>query len=185
MSQKELVFATSNANKAREAAHILAGQWNLNALSIELEEIQGSIEEIATHKAQKAFETLKRPVLTEDTALVFSAFNNKLPGPYIKDFVKHIGIDGIVKAISAFDDKRATAICTFAMCDGDGKVTLYQGCCEGEIVEPRGASGFGWDPIFQPNGFTKTFAEMSEDEKNSTSHRKRALEKLKDSTRLG
>lgn len=85
-----------------------------------------------------------------------------------------------------FDDKTGQAICTFGYCEGPGQdVHLFQGIIEGNIVEPRYHKDpnhpvFGWNPIFEPKGFDKTYAEMEAFEKNSISHRYLALMKLKE-----
>ena len=81
-----------------------------------------------------------------------------------------------------FEDKSAYALCTFAYFDGksDSQVQLFHGRTEGKIVEPRGPTDFGWDPCFQPDGFTQTYAEMPKETKNSISHRSRALKAMKD-----
>ena len=86
----------------------------------------------------------------------------------------------MVKLLAGWEDKSAYALCTFAYCAGpDSEPILFQGRTDGIIVEPRGRTDFGWDPIFQPDGFTTTYAEMDKEEKNKISHRYRALEKLK------
>lgn len=73
------------------------------------------------------------------------------------------------------------AVCTFAYTAGeDQEVLLFQGRAKGTVVFPRGTREFGWDPIFQPDGFDKTFAELPKAEKNKISHRFRALDKLRD-----
>lgn len=82
--------------------------------------------------------------------------------------------------LSGFDNYSATAVCTFAYSDSKSdKVILFHGKTEGTIVEPRGPRDFGWDPCFQPDGFTQTYAELSKDVKNSISHRYKALDLLK------
>lgn len=81
--------------------------------------------------------------------------------------------------VSSFDDKKASALCTFAYMDGTmSEPVLFQGKCRGEIVEPRGEHVFGWDQIFQPAQHCLTFAEMPKSEKNSMSHRYKALQLL-------
>ena len=133
-------------------------------------------------KAKRASQALGNiPVLTEDTALCFHAFNG-LPGPYIKWFLDSLGHDGINRMLSGFEDKTAYALCTFALIPApDAEPILFEGRNEGRIVPARGPKDFGWDPIFEPtdgsNGLT--YAEMDKSLKNTLSHRARALEKLK------
>lgn len=82
--------------------------------------------------------------------------------------------------LTGWEDKTGEAICTFAYTEGENKeVLLFQGKITGTIVYPRGPRDFGWDPIFQPDGFDKTFAELRRSEKNKISHRFLALDELK------
>ena len=82
--------------------------------------------------------------------------------------------------IQNFDDKTAYAQCIFAFCEGpDAEPVIFTGRCNGQIVEPRGDNAFGWDPVFQPDNFDQTFAEMPLDIKNSISHRGNALALVK------
>ena len=86
---------------------------------------------------------------------------------------------GLNQLIAGFDDKRATALCTFAFSPGPNEEPiLFEGTTEGHIVPPRGPNRFGWDPIFEVADVGKTFAEMDGAEKNQVSHRARALAKL-------
>lgn len=102
------------------------------------------------------------------------------PGPYIKWFLEKVGPEGLHKMLAGFENKSATAICTFAYSSGeDDEVLLFQGKTEGQIVDPRGPRDFGWDPCFQPNGFPKTYAELDKQVKNSISHRFKAVDALK------
>lgn len=83
--------------------------------------------------------------------------------------------------LAGFEDKSATALCTFAFSPGPGQEPiLFEGTTAGRIVPPRGDSRFGWDPIFEVAEAGKTFAEMDSAEKNGVSHRGRALAKLQD-----
>ena len=115
------------------------------------------------------------PVLIEDVSLCFNAYNG-LPGPYIKDFLGNVGREGLWKMVQNFDDKTAYAQCIFAFCEGpEAEPITFVGRCNGQIVEPRGENMFGWDPVFQPDGFDTTFAEMDQATKNGISHRGNAL----------
>ncbi len=183
-----ITFVTGNANKLREVVSILSqnpnftptvGKFTITNRSIDLEEIQGSIDAVTIHKAQQAAEILKSPVLVEDTCLAFVSLGD-LPGPYVKWFVKKLGLAGMVKLLAGFEDKSAKAITTFGYCEGPGhEVKLFQGVTEGQIVDPRGPLDFGWDPIFEPSGSGKTYAELAKAEKNKISHRYKALAKLR------
>ena len=83
--------------------------------------------------------------------------------------------------LAGWDDKSASALCTFAYCNGGegDEVLLFQGKTEGIIVSPRGTSGFGWDTCFQPEGYDKTYAELPSEQKNQISHRSLAVLELK------
>ncbi|KAI6251190.1 Inosine triphosphate pyrophosphatase [Erysiphe necator] len=174
---KQLNFITSNKNKLLEVRQILGDLVDLQSQSLELPEIQGTIEEISLDKCRRAAEKIQGPVLVEDTCLCFNALQ-QLPGPYIKWFLQALGHQGLNNLLAAYPDKSAQAVCTFSYCKGPGyEPLIFQGRTNGTIVPPRGSADFGWDAIFECNG--KTYAEMDKSEKNKVSHRFRALEKLK------
>ncbi|KAL1932801.1 hypothetical protein VTP01DRAFT_8479 [Rhizomucor pusillus] len=182
MAAKELgklAFVTGNKNKLAEVQAILAGTINVESHKIDLPELQGTTQDIAKQKCRQAAEILNGPCITEDTCLCFDAMNG-LPGPYIKWFLESLGHDGLNKMLAGFNNNSAYALCTFAYCEGPGhEPIIFEGKTPGKIVPARGPANFGWDPIFQPDGFEETYAEMSKDVKNTISHRFRALEKLK------
>ena len=174
---KRLVFVTGNACKLSEVMTMLkeVPVEVVNA-PIDLPELQGDPVTICLEKARAAFEKVGAPVIVEDTSLEFAAYKG-LPGPYIKYFLKNLTAAGLPRMLDAFVEKSAVARTIFGFCDGD-RTLSFSGICEGQVVEARGAARFGWDPIFQPDGFTETYAEMSVDTKNMISHRSRALAKL-------
>ena len=91
---------------------------------------------------------------------MFHALNG-LPGPYIKDFLGHVGHDGLNRMLAGFDDKSATALCTFAFCAGpEAEPILFEGKTLGRIVPARGPANFGWDPIFEVDGMHKTYVHV-------------------------
>ena len=171
-------FVTGNANKVRETGDILG-------VTLEQVEVEGifemqtqDIEELVNHKCQQAYDSLKCPVLVEDSGLLFNAWNG-LPGALIKWFECTVGCEGIIKMLQPFEDRDATAVCCFAIHDGKNIHTV-RGEIEGTIATKiRGSNGFGWDVFFIPDGYEKTFAEMHSEDKNAISHRKKALENLK------
>ncbi|PVU92248.1 hypothetical protein BB561_003953 [Smittium simulii] len=178
MMKKTLLFVTGNKNKLREVSKILGDKFEVVAHDIDLEEIQGTMDEISIKKCQAAAEVVQAAVIVEDTSLCFEAFNG-LPGAYVKWFLKEIGPKGLCDMLAATENKKAYARCTFAYSGGPGeKVVLFTGITKGNIVEPRGPTNFGWDPIFQPNEFDQTYAEMSTEVKNSISHRYKAAMQL-------
>ncbi|RVE53327.1 hypothetical protein evm_002160 [Chilo suppressalis] len=183
MAQKTLTFVTGNVKKLEEVRAILGNNFPFEVIShnLDLPELQGEINEVSIKKCQEAARRLRTPVLVEDTSLCFMALNG-LPGPYIKWFLEKIQPEGLTKLLAGWEDKSAEAVCTFAYCAGnceDLDVTLFQGITKGQIVPPRGTRDFGWDCVFQPNGYDKTYAELPKEEKNSISHRYKALEQLK------
>ncbi|OMJ21977.1 Inosine triphosphate pyrophosphatase [Smittium culicis] len=172
-----ITFVTGNKNKLKEVEKILSAnpKISLSSRDVDLPEIQGTAAEISIHKCKQAAEIVNGPVITEDTSLCFNAFNG-LPGPYIKWFLKELGPAGLTKMLAAFPDKSAYAKCTLTYSPGPGaEPVLFDGITDGSIVEPRGPTTFGWDPVFLPDGFDQTYAEMSPETKNSISHRYRSL----------
>lgn len=148
--------------------------------ALDLDEVQGSMEEVTRHKTLQAADIVQGPVFVEDTCLGFDALGG-LPGAYIKWFVQGCGLDGLVKMLAGFEDKTAHAITTFGYCEGPGhEVVLFTGDTKGTIVDSRGPTTFGWDAVFQPDGFETTYAEMAGDAKNKISHRSKAMKKLKE-----
>lgn len=116
----------------------------------------------------------------EDTSLSFDALGG-LPGPYIKWFFDKIGCDGLNKMLAAYENKSARAICAIAYVKSEGlEPIIFIGETPGKIVPARGPHNFGWDPVFEPDGFEETYAEMNADVKNAISHRGRALAMLVD-----
>ena len=143
---------------------------------IEISELQGEPEEIARMKLLNALEKTKGPLLIEDTSLCFNAFKG-LPGPYIKDFLKKLECDGLVKMLGNQTDKTAYAQTILGLAKNKKNIKLFVGKTDGEIVPPRGNDNFGWDPIFQPIGGDKTYAELGT-EKNKVSHRYKAIDEM-------
>ncbi|KAJ4583572.1 nucleoside triphosphate pyrophosphohydrolase ham1 [Exophiala dermatitidis] len=165
-----LNFITGNPNKLAEVRAILADvrvpsdngdgtfvDLILDSKDVPGHEIQGTIEEVARDKCARAAAVVGGPVLTEDTALEFAAYNG-LPGPYIKYFLQAVGHEGLNNMLAAYEDKTAFAVCTFAYCAGPGhEPILFQGRTQGKIVPARGPGLFGMSPhwasfhSFQPS----------------------------------
>ncbi|KAJ1985965.1 nucleoside triphosphate pyrophosphohydrolase ham1 [Dimargaris cristalligena] len=175
---RKLVFVTGNQNKLREVRQILGNVVDLEARPIDLPEIQGETAEVSADKCRRAAEVVQGPVITEDTSLCFNALHG-LPGPYIKWFMGKLKHEGLNSMLAGFEDKTAYALCTFAYSAGPGhEPIIFEGKTDGRVVPARGSASFGWDPIFEPEGYTETYAEMPCKLKNTISHRYRALEKL-------
>lgn len=164
----KVTFVTSNEHKAREAAGILAGIAEVEHVSLECPEIRDeSVAVVAKGKAAFAYASLSRPVITDDTGFFVTALNG-FPGSCAAYVQKTIGNEGILRLLSDKDDRSAWFETGIAYADADG-VRVFLGRVDGMIVAPKGAHGFGYDPIFSING--KTLAEMSGEEKNAISHR--------------
>ncbi|KAI8851802.1 putative inosine triphosphate pyrophosphatase [Chytridium lagenaria] len=189
-----ITFVTGNANKLREVQAIISASAPhilLRNEALDLPELQAkSTREVTIDKCKRASEALNgAPVLVEDTSLCFEALGG-LPGPYIKWFLDTLGHEGLNRMVDGFEGKSdmegkdvraAYALCTFGYCPGKGQdVVIFEGKTDGRIVRPRGPNTFGWDPIFQPNGFDKTYAEIDKDVKNQISHRAKALAKVRE-----
>lgn len=175
---EKLIFVTSNKGKAQEAQEIL--DFPIQIIHLELDEIQDmSLEKIIHKKAQAAYEIIKKPLIVDDVGFFVEAWNG-FPGP----FIKYVGKAGeelnnmVLKWISLEENKRVVVKAAIGFHDGNS-VRVSQGEAWGTIVPPRGKKGWGFDPIFVPDGYTLTWAEMTSDVKNTISHRGRALEKLK------
>ncbi len=177
MRLENLVFVTSNLGKLREAESVLGVPLVHRAL--DLAEIQSlDIEEVVRQKALAARERLDRPILVEDTSLELVGMKG-FPGPLVRWLLASVGPEGICRLADAFADRRAVVKC-LACAAGGGEEAFGLGTVEGTITKaPRGRQGFGWDSVFRPAGGPKTYAEMSDGEKNKISHRRLALEALK------
>ena len=174
---KKLFFITGNANKLKEAKIIL--NFEIESLDIDLKEIQSlDAHEIIKNKLEEAIKKHSGNFIVEDVSLTFECMNG-LPGPLIKWFLKSVGVNGLVKITKLFNNNKAIAKCIIGYFN-EGEIQFFEGLVNGKIVEPRGNNGFGWDSIFQPDAFTKTYAEMYEEEKNKISHRTMAFEKFKE-----
>jgi non-canonical purine NTP pyrophosphatase (RdgB/HAM1 family) len=172
----ELYFITGNQGKFREAKAILP---ELKQIDIDLSEIQSiDPKEIISNKLKEAFKHQDGEFVIEDTSLYLDCLNG-LPGPLIKWFMKTIGNEGLYKITKKFGNYRAKAKTVIGYARDSGNIYFFEGEIEGKIVSPRGKYGFGWDPIFEVNKLGKTFAELTIDEKNKISMRKKAFEELK------
>lgn len=172
----DFVLVTGNDDKWREAQRILGRP--LAREKLDLPEIQASTTaEVALHKARTAFEALRRPVIVEDAGVELRAFGS-FPGPFIKFWETLGGLASICRAVDGPGDRVASAVCVLGVCTSEGSYVV-EGRTSGSIAaSPRGTGGFGWDAIFIPDGESRTFGEMTGEEKDRLSHRRRAWEKL-------
>ena len=187
MEINELIFATSNANKVSEVNKLLPENIQVHSLkdigfTDELPETQDTIEGNAIQKAETLYKLIGKDCFAEDTGLIVPALNGE-PGVYSARYAgpqknDQDNMNLLLKNLQDHSDRSAyfkTVIALFI----DGKHYTFEGRAEGRIIEsPRGNQGFGYDPIFLPNGYNTTFAEMNMSEKGSISHRAKALQLL-------
>ena len=172
-----LYFITGNKNKFQEVKSILG---NVKQLNIDLPEIQSiDAKEIIRAKLIEALNHKDGGFIVEDTSLYFDCLKG-LPGPLIKWFMKTIGNQGLFDLVDRLGNNSAEAKTIIGYAKNKNKIYFFEGLIRGKIVSMRGDSKFGWDPIFQPEGFSKTFAEMTSEEKNPISMRGKALNELKE-----
>ena len=177
----KITFVTGNKKKLEEVVAILGDSlpYELVSLKLDLPELQGEPEEVSIEKCKLAAMQVNGPVMVEDTSLCYNALNG-LPGVYIKWFLDKTGHAGLNNLVAAYDDKTAYAQCIFSFSLGPNhEPVAFTGKTFGKIVPPRGSLDFGWDPIFEPDGFNETYAELSKEIKNTISHRYRSLALLR------
>lgn len=186
---KEIVFATNNPHKLHEIREIGAARLRVLSLSDigcheEIEETGKTLEENALIKAKFVNERYGYDCFADDTGLEVEALDG-VPGVYSARYAGDgcTPEDNMVKLLAALQgiENRSARFRTVIALIINGKEYLFDGVIKGKIIEEkRGAAGFGYDPIFMPDGHEKTFAELGEEVKNSISHRALAMEKLVD-----
>ncbi|OAE22574.1 hypothetical protein AXG93_731s1170 [Marchantia polymorpha subsp. ruderalis] len=215
-----VTFVTGNANKLEEVKMILGQTIPFRSVKLDLPELQGEPEDISKEKCRLAakevlmckhcnlisehqmFELLRKGmehlsvsavywrgiVISSKQAFLLSSFP-------LKWFLQKTGHEGLNNLLAAYEDKSAYALCVFSLALGpDAEPLTFSGRTEGKIVPARGPGDFGWDPVFQPDGYdltyaystfvkflvSSTFAEMKKEDKNKISHRRRALDKVRE-----
>ena len=171
-----LYFVTGSEKKLEEARAILSGVKQIKEDLPEIQELDP--KPIIQSKLEEACKIYGGKFFCEDTSLYIHCLNG-FPGPLIKWFLRSLGNQGIAELVSHYEDKGVTAKTVIGYTDGT-EIRFFEGSVEGRICYPKVESDFGWDPIFVPNGYDKSFAEMSPEEKNKISMRKQALEKLRE-----
>lgn len=171
-----LYFVTGNKEKFEEVKLLFP---DIKQLDIELPEIQHiDTRKVTETKLLEALKHKKDELIVEDTSLHFECLNG-LPGPSIKWFIETIGNEGLHAIAKNFGNDKAEARTVIGYTKTGKELHFFEASLNGKIVAPRGNYGFGWDSIFQPDGVTKTFAEMTQKEKNAISMRRIVLNKLK------
>ncbi|MGZ8556910.1 MAG: RdgB/HAM1 family non-canonical purine NTP pyrophosphatase [Chitinophagaceae bacterium] len=183
----KLIFATNNQHKADEIRFVIGTSFELLTLKeagidIDIPEPHDTLEQNALEKSMTIYQMTKTSCFSEDTGLEVAALNRE---PGVKS-ARYAGDDksfdkNIVKLLNKLKDKADTSarFRTVISLILNGQEHFFEGICNGKIIgEKKGAQGFGYDPVFVPDGSDKTFAEMNMEEKSRFSHRKKATAKL-------
>ena len=184
---KKIVFATNNKNKLREMREIMDGLYEVLSLDDigcheEIIEDADTIEGNAKIKADFVTNKYHLDCFADDTGLEVEALGGA-PGVYSARYAgEHCSyqdnVNKLLEALRGVENRKA-AFRTVIALNLHGKSYFFEGRCNGQIInEPRGTEGFGYDPVFQPDGYNQTFAELGHEVKNAISHRGRATQKL-------
>ena len=186
----ELIFATANKHKLSEAQAILGKGFSLVVpsqlgLTGEIPETADTLKENALMKAKFLWDKFGRPCFADDTGLEVDFLNGR-PGVYS---ARYAGIEAdpvknmqkLLKELNGANCRKARFVTVVALILDENRTFLFEGALEGSILEvSSGCGGFGYDPLFMPEGYSKTLAELSAEEKNRISHRGIAMRKLSD-----
>ena len=170
-------FLTGNTNKFLEARSILTPFGiRVRHLRISKVEIQNPrLENIARFALKEALKVQRRPIVVEDSGLFIESVGG-FPGPYSSFVYKTVGLEGILKVLDNHRDRKAYFQSTVAYGSPWISPRVFSGRVKGRIARTiLGSSGFGFDPIFIPNGYNTTFGQTSQEFKNAKSHRARAF----------
>ena len=200
----KIVFATNNQHKLDEIRSILGDNIEVLSLKdigcdVDIPETRQTLEENALQKAQYIYDHYHMSVFADDTGLEVEALNGA-PGIYSARYASMVdgssishdseaNMSCLLKELGENNNRKARFRTVIALilkkdicpcgCTSVKEIHQFEGIVEGEIIrERRGGEGFGYDPIFQPDGYDKTFAELGMDIKNHISHRARAVQKL-------
>jgi XTP/dITP diphosphohydrolase len=184
---QQLVFATNTRHKLEEVSAKIKGEIELLTLedigcTEDIEETGLTFRDNASIKSRYVFDKYHLNCFGDDSGLEIDALNGE-PGVYSARYAgKHgdhdANIDKVLEKLEATENRKARFVTVVSLI-WNGEEHFFEGAVEGTIRHERsGANGFGYDPIFQPDGYNITFAEMSLDEKSKISHRAKAMEKL-------
>ena len=186
----EIVLATNNKHKLQEVRQILSPHkivvYGLNDLNLKIEDVNEDADTYlgnALIKARAVQKVTSLPIIADDSGLEIEAMDNK-PGLKSARFADDCGghdkaIRAILEYLKDKDNRNARFICDIVLLNVEEGPLLFEGIVPGHIAkEPYGEGGFGYDPIFVADELNKTYAEMSQEEKNKVSHRGKALKKL-------
>ena len=173
-----ITFVTGNKDKFKEAKLIIP---QLEMQDVDLPEIQTlNIKELITHKLNEARKVTRGAAIVVEDQQMYIKCLSGLPGPFIKWFLKTLDVKGLADLVHKYKDHAASATTTLGFSEGKGNIQFFESTVSGKIVQPRGTNGWGWDPIFEIENLGKTFAELTIEEKNEISMRRKAFNKLKD-----
>ncbi|WP_425393029.1 RdgB/HAM1 family non-canonical purine NTP pyrophosphatase [Ekhidna sp.] len=184
----KICFASHNANKVKELNQLMPDDIQiigLDELQIteDIQETGKTLEENSLIKARYVYDKHRLPVLADDSGLLVTTLNGE-PGVYSARYAglekdDNKNMDLLLSNLKGKTDKSAEFQTVITFIDSEGDTHQFKGHVEGEIItEKRGTNGFGYDPIFMPKGYDKTFAELSSEVKNRISHRAKAIQKL-------
>jgi len=183
----KLCFATNNSHKLEEVRHVIKDFQIVSLEEIkcfeELPETRDTLEGNSLQKAEFVFNKYKFPCFADDTGLEVEALNNA-PGVYSARYAgpqrnSDDNIDLLLKILHGKENRLARFRTVISLVGFEPTPLLFEGIIDGSItLDKRGSSGFGYDPVFLPDGYAKTFAEMTLAEKNNLSHRAQAVKKL-------
>jgi non-canonical purine NTP pyrophosphatase (RdgB/HAM1 family) len=170
------ILVSGSRGKIAEARRV--ARPDLEAVELDLPEIQSlDLLAVLTAKGEEAWRRLGRPLVVEEAGLELAALNG-FPGPLVKWMLEAVGAEGLARTAAALGNPRATARCALLYRDAS-RTLIAEGITEGTLVlPPRGPNGFGWDPVFLPEGESRTFGELAEAGKDAVSHRGRAWRAL-------
>lgn len=189
MERKKLVFATNNQHKLRELRQIAGERWEILSLADigcheDIPETASTLQGNAEIKARYVKEHYGYDCFADDTGLLVDALNGE-PGVYSARYAgpshdSEANMKLLLRNMEGVADRSAHFSTVIALCLGND-IHFFEGRVDGRIEHaPRGEEGFGYDPVFTPEGSTLTFAQMDSDAKNAVSHRGRAVKKLMD-----
>ncbi len=182
---KRIVFVTENDNKLEEVRHIVRGYDvevikgdNIRKIEVQSHDLKEIVLKAVQHIASVVKPKADTYYVVEDDGLFIEALNG-FPGPYSSYVYKTIGLKGVLKLLEGVENRRAYFMSVIGALCPDGEIRVFEGVVHGRILyEARGAHGFGYDPVFIPEGYDKTFAEMTLEEKCRISHRAKSFRLL-------
>lgn len=183
-----ILFATSNLHKLEEVRQIFPRHFTIDGLDSidfreEIPETHDTIAENAVEKVEFIARYTDHPVFAEDSGLIVEALDGA-PGVHSARYAGPEKSDkkNILKLLAELgesDDRKAYFLTVIAYLDAERELHTFEGRIEGKITRrPAGTGGFGYDPVFMPDGYSRTFGELSGEVKNKISHRRRALDKM-------